>query len=177
MSVGKSPPKTVYENNWNYKHALSVVFHSNSSPESSIIIFINGVRFSSECKNKLFSWRFFLLQASWCQVMEFRRVKTCLNIEGKKSLHVTSGPQDTIARRWSEISGRIKKPLFLPWQLFTVDCLPLELWEKFTSREIMRWLWNEACRYGLSESHKRGSCSLLVPKWTQRIPLRRQCVW
>lgn len=60
VSVARSPPKTVYENNWNYKHALSVVFHSNSSPESSIIIFINGVRFSSECKNKLFSLEIFL---------------------------------------------------------------------------------------------------------------------
>lgn len=142
VSIAKSPPKTVYENNWNYKHALSVVFHSNSSPESSIIIFINGVRFSSECKNKLFSLEIFLptsllvpsngIQESE-DMSEYRRKK--------KSLHVTSGPQDTIACRWSEISGESKKPLFFaPWQLFTVDCLPLELWETFTSREIMRWL-------------------------------------
>ena len=107
--------------------------------------------FHPSAKTSSSPWRFFSLQASWCQVMEFRRVKTCLNTEGKKkSLHVTSGPQDTIACCWSEISGESKKPLiFAPWQLFTVDCLPLELWETFTSREIMRWLWNEACRYGV----------------------------
>ena len=94
--VAKSPPKTFQENNWNYKHALSVVFHSNSSPKSSIIIFINGVRFSSESENKDFSLEicFFptslLVPSNGIQggedVPEYRRKK-------KKSPHITPGPQ------------------------------------------------------------------------------------
>lgn len=70
-----------FENNWNPKHTLRVGFPSNSSPKSSITIFINSVRFSSECKNKDFSSE---IVFSWCQVMEFRRGRICLNVEGKK---------------------------------------------------------------------------------------------
>lgn len=94
MHVAKSPPKTFYENSWNYKHALSVVFHSNSSPKSSIIIFLSGVRFSSECKNKDFSLEnffptSFLVPSDGIQesedMSEYRRKK--------KSQHITPGPQ------------------------------------------------------------------------------------
>lgn len=60
MHIAMSPPKTFCEDNWNYKHALSV-FHSTSGPKSSIIIFINGVRFPFECKHKDFSLEAFSL--------------------------------------------------------------------------------------------------------------------
>lgn len=60
VHIAMSPPKTFCEDNWNYKHALSV-FLSMWAPKSSIIIFINGVRFPFECKNKDFSLEAFPL--------------------------------------------------------------------------------------------------------------------
>lgn len=114
--VAKSPPKTFQENNWNYKHALSVVFHSNSSPKSSIIIFINGVRFSSESENKDFSLEicFFptslLVPSNGIQggedVPEYRRKKKKIPTYNPRS-------SNTGLCGWSGRSGAAQWPLFL----------------------------------------------------------------
>lgn len=80
--MAKGSPKTSDGNHQNDKHAPTVAFHSSSSPKSSITIFINGVRFSSEWVHtqSLFLRDVFSLWASRCPVMEFRRVKMSLNI-------------------------------------------------------------------------------------------------
>lgn len=138
------------------------MFHCNSNPTSSIIIFINGVRFLSECKSKDFSLEIFCPYAShgaksWnsaVDVSDSRRGKTP-NLR-------------TLSLWWSEISWASKWLLiFVLPRLRVVHHLPCELWETFAWKKS----WNGSVMKSIDMElylHSGRSSSLLVPKWIQR---------
>lgn len=99
------------------------------------------------------------LRASWCQEMECRRVKMCLNTEGRKVPTYNPRSSETVV---SEISGESQWPLvFAPLWLFTADCLPGERWGHSLREKSRNGFERKSVNTGVRITQRGG----VAPSW------------